>query len=96
MIILINGNNRTSYPTPDDFMNQAKEDMIYNLAETMSDITLTCSDDKRNIYGLGVDIISEYFGQVPEDIRSEVFLEYIEMLEERGFDVEAVKKQAAA
>ena len=69
--------------------------VVKGLAENMLFITQDFSDGDT-VCGFGLELLSDYFGRVPEPMRADVYVEYFKLLKENGFDVDYIKNQAAA
>ena len=79
-----------AYKTVEDF---TATELIKGLAENMLFITQDFSDGV-NVSGFGRELLSDYFGRVPENLRADVFVSYLDMLEDDGFDIDVIREQA--
>ena len=91
-------NVQFAYKTLEDLEDTKISAMSYTgkvitLAESMLFITQDFSDGV-NVSGFGRELLSDYFGRVPENLRADVFVSYLDMLEDDGFDIDVIREQA--
>lgn len=83
-----------AYKTFDDVVEyEDDEERIKVLAENMLFITQDFSDGV-NVSGFGRELLSDYFGRIPENLCADVFIAYLDMLEDDGFDIDVIREQA--
>ena len=68
-------------------------EIIGALAENMLFITQDFSDGV-NVSGFGRELLSDYFSRVPMCMRADVFIAYLDMLADDGFDIDVIREQA--
>ena len=90
-----------AYKTLEDFLKDkyAYEEIIgpmnivKGLAENMVFITQDFSNGSR-LSEYGKEILYDYFGRVPAEMRADVYTQYMVQLSNNGYDVSAIKEQA--
>ena len=88
-----------AYKTLDDLeqTSLSHDEVVKVLAENMVFITRDFSND-LGLTTFGQELMSDYFGRVPESNRAAVFIEYINQLNASGedFNIEMIIHQAAS